>query len=42
MNLSKKKKRKTGHQAGSPGWGRGGEDWELGISKCKLLYIEWV
>ena len=20
----------------------GGMDWELGISRCKLLYIEWI
>ena len=22
--------------------GRGGKDWECGISKCKLLYTEWI
>ena len=22
--------------------GRGGKDWESGISRCKLLYIEWI
>ena len=22
--------------------GEGGMDWELGISRCKLLYIEWI
>ena len=22
--------------------GGGGKDWELGISRCKLLYIEWI
>ena len=22
--------------------GRGGMDWEFGISKCKLLYIAWI
>ena len=22
------------------GWGRGRMDWELGISRCKLLYTE--
>ena len=21
---------------------RGGMDWEFGISRCKLLYIEWI
>ena len=25
------------------GWGgRGGVDWEFGISRCKLLYIDWI
>ena len=24
-------------------WGRGGKkNWEFGISRCKLLYIEWI
>ena len=22
--------------------GRGGMDWEFGISRCKLLYIDWI
>jgi len=22
--------------------GEGGKDWEFGISRCKLLYIEWI
>ena len=22
--------------------GRGGKDWEFGISRCKLLYIGWI
>ena len=22
--------------------GRGGMDWEFGISRCKLLYTEWI
>ena len=22
--------------------GGGGKDWEFGISRCKLLYIEWI
>jgi len=26
---------------GRVGWGGGGWDWEFGISRCKLLYIEW-
>ena len=24
------------------GWGGGGMEWELGISRCKLLYIGWI
>ena len=24
------------------GAGRGGKDWEFGISRCTLLYIEWI
>ena len=23
-------------------WGGGGMDWEVGISRCKLLYIGWI
>ena len=22
--------------------GRGGKEWEFGISRCKLIYIEWI
>ena len=25
-----------------PGRGRAGKDGEFGISRCKLLYIEWI
>ena len=24
------------------GWGREGMDWEFGVSRCKLLYREWI
>ena len=27
-------------KAGGVAWG--GMDWEFGISRCKLLYIEWI
>ena len=28
---------------GAKGEGEGeGKDWEFGISRCKLLYIEWI
>ena len=23
-------------------WGRDGVEWEIGVSRCKLLYIEWI
>ena len=22
--------------------GKGGKDWEFGVSRCKLLYLEWI
>ena len=47
MNLSTKQKQTQrlreqtcGCQAGKGG--EGGMDWESGISRCKLLYIEWI
>ena len=39
MNLSMKEKQTHGCQGGGQ-WG--GMDWEFGISRCKLLYIEWT
>ena len=45
MNLSMKQtesgnREKTG---GCQGEGRGrGLDWEFGINRCKLVYIEWI
>ena len=24
------------------GQGRNGMDWEFGVSRCKLLYLEWI
>ena len=45
MNLSTKQTHRHSEQTcGCPGgWGQGGGmDWELGISRCKLLYIEWI
>ena len=24
------------------GGSRGGKEWEFGISRCKLLYVEWI
>ena len=47
MNLSVKQKQSHRHgeqtcgcQGG--GGGRGGMEWEFGVSKCKLLHIEWI
>ena len=47
MNLTTKRKQTHRHREqtcacrGGEGSG-GGMDWEFGISRCKLLYIEWV
>ena len=43
MNLSMKQTH--GHReqtCGCQGGREGGLDWEFGISRCKLLYIEWI
>ena len=24
------------------GWGGNGMDWEFGVSRCKLLHLEWI
>ena len=46
MNLSTKQKQTHRHREQIRGCqgGRkvGGMDWEFGISRCKLVYIEWV
>ena len=46
MNLSMKQKQNHGHReqtGGCQGEGAGGEmEWEFGVSRCKLLYIEWI
>ena len=46
MNLSTKQKQNQGHReqtGGCQGGGAGrGLDWEFGISRGKLLYIEWI
>ena len=47
MHISTKQKQTHGHREqtcgchGREGIGRG-KDWEFGISRCKLLYIEWI
>ena len=46
MNLSMKQKQNHGYreQTGGcqGGGGEGGMVWEVGISRCKLLYTEWI
>ena len=46
MNLSMKKKQTHRHREQTCGCQGGGEegglDWEFGVSRCKLLYIEWI
>ena len=45
MNLSRKQKQNQGHreQTGGQGGGDGGGmEWEAEISRCKLLYTEWI
>ena len=46
MNLSMKQKQTHSHReqtcCQSGGAGRGRMVWEFGISRCKLLYIEWI
>ena len=46
MKLSTKKKQTHGHGEqtwGCQGGGRGvGMDWEFGVSRCKLLHLEWI
>ena len=42
MNLTTKQKQ-TEQTCGCQGeGGGGGMDWEFGVSRCKLLYIEWI
>ena len=45
MNLSTNQKQT--HRQRTDLWlprgrGRGGKDWECGVSRCKLLYIGWI
>ena len=50
MNLSMKQKQTHRHReqaCGCQGGEKrrkdgGGMDWEFGVSRCKLLYIEWI
>ena len=46
MNLSMKQKQNHGHReqaGGCQGEGvEGGMEWEVKVSRCKLLYREWI
>ena len=46
MNLSMKQKQNHGHReqtGGCQGEDAGGRmEWEVGVSRCDLLYIEWI
>ena len=47
MNISMKKKQTHRHGkqiCGCQGGGQGGSgmDWEFGVSRCKLLHLEWI
>ena len=46
MNLSTKQKQTHRHREQpcgcQGGGGGGGMDWEFGISRCKLVYREWI
>ena len=46
MNLSTKQKQTHKHREHTCDCkgeaGRGGMDWEFGISRCKLLHVEWI
>ena len=47
MNLSTKQKQNHGHREQTCGCQRGAGagreiEWEFGVSKCKLLHLEWI
>ena len=45
MNLSTKQKQTHRHREQTcdcQRGGGGGKDWEFGISRCKLLHLEWI
>ena len=47
MNLSMKQTQTHRHREQTcgcqeGGWGGGGMKWEFGVSRCKLLYTEWI
>ena len=46
MNLSIEEKQTNRHGEQicgcQGGWGGSGMDWEVGVSRCKLLHLEWI
>ena len=46
MNLSTEQKKTHGHGAQTcgceGGWEGSGRDWEFGVSRWKLLHLEWI
>ena len=46
MNLSTKQEQTHAHRerlvVAKEGWGGRGMDWEFVISRCKLVYTEWI
>ena len=42
MNLFTKQKQTHRHREWVYGCQGGGMDWEIGVSRCKLLYTEWM
>ena len=42
MNLSMKQKQSHRHRKQTCGCQGGGMEWESGVSRCKLVYIEWM
>ena len=42
MNLSTEKKKKLIDSENRLVGGSGGKDWEFGVSRCKLLHLEWI
>ena len=46
MNLSAEQNQTHGHRGQTcgcqGGGGRSRRDWEVGVSRCKLLHLEWI
>ena len=42
MNLSTKQKQMHRHREQACSWQEEWMDWAFGISRCKLLYTEWI